>query len=404
MSINFLNLEKIDSQTIRPDGYKFPKGLSVRVTNPAQEDNIFDPDSYITTSQATKSESPTYVSYTWTATGSFEHTLPENLKGDILIVAGGGAGQTRDGDNGGTSGGGAGGLLYYSDTNGLTGPPGPASANSKTPNGPAVSFSPSIAFTVTVGAGGVGLPSPAWSASGGSLGNGPSGLGEDSSVANTSPDIPTPQHLSLIAKGGGTQLSPSTQHPSTDHGSGAGYYGSDIGQGIPGQGHPGAGAATPVESYGYSAGGGGGAGGPGSSMDMNPRSGKDGNPGPTSALSPGPLSTQPSTSMYARKGFGGGDGLDFDISGTRKTYGAGGAGCGRGVGWFGGSDNLGGRGSGLGDPRGGGFSPWNSSTSGGNGTVNRGSGGGGGLPGGSGGGGVVVIRFNKLTDFEYGID
>ena len=392
MSVNFLNLEKVESQTIRPVGYKFPKGLSHRALVPAQEYSLSDPASHITTSQATKSETPTYVSYTWTTTGSFEQSSPEGLVGDLLIVAGGGAGQTKGAGDGGHSGGGAGGLLYYSETNGLTGPPGPASANSKSPNGPAVSFSPSVVFTVTVGGGGTGAApqSPAIDAKGG-----------DSSVANTSPDVPSPQQLNLIASGGGSQVgSPPT---TSDGGSGAGGYNPSVaGTGTSGQGNPG---GTGGGAYEYSGGGGGGAGGVGCSTpgDMNERSGHDGNPAPNTPF-PGSNPQWGPTNIAAKKGFTGGDGLDFDISGTRRTYGAGGAGSGRGYAWPGGSNNLGGRGSGLADRGAPAAHPWSPNGFGGSGVVNRGSGGGGGGQGGNGGSGVVIMKFTKLTDFEYVID
>ena len=380
MSINFLNLEKVESQTIRPDGYKFPKGLSARALDPAQQYSVVDPASYITTSQAIKSETPTYVSYTWNTTGSFEQSLPEGLVGDLLIVAGGGAGQTKGAGDGGHSGGGAGGLLYYSETNGLTGPPGPASANSKTPNGPAISLAPGVNFAVVVGVGGAGQ------------GDATIGIGNGgpSSFANTSPDVPAPQQLNLVATGGGSQPQ-GTSQPGQPGGSGSGKYGpGSVGTGISGQGNPGAVGLTGSPG-GYSGGGGGGAGGPGSDVtDLNPRSGKDGNPAPASA--PGvPATPYDNAYRYAS----GGDGLDFDISGTRRTYAAGGGGSGRGFAWFGGSNNLGGRGSGGGTSGGSTPSPWNITDAGGNGTISRGSGGGGGTSGGFGGGGVVIIQFRK---------
>jgi len=382
MSVNFLNLEKVESQTIRPVGYKFPKGLSHRALVPAQEYSLSDPASHITTSQATKSETPTYVSYTWTTTGSFEQSSPEGLVGDLLIVAGGGAGQTKGAGDGGHSGGGAGGLLYYSETNGLTGPPGPASANSKSPNGPAISLAPGVNFAVVVGAGGAGQGDTTIG-----IGN-----GGDSSVANTSPYVPSPEQLNLVATGGGSQPDGISQ-PGQPGGSGSGVYGgyNPVGQGISGQGNPGAGPNQ--GGLGYSGGGGGGAGGPGSDhTDLNLRSGKDGNPAPTSMPGfTGSLSPYDNAYRYAS----GGDGYDFDISGTRRTYAAGGGGSGRGYGWFGGSDNLGGRGSGGGTAGGSTPSPWNTTDAGGNGTISRGSGGGGGTSGGFGGGGVVIIQFNK---------
>ena len=96
----------------------------------------------------------------------------------------------------------------------------------------------------------------------------------------------------------------------------------------------------------------------------------------------------------------GGDGLDFDISGTRRTYAAGGGGSGRGVAGHGGSDDLGGRGSGSfpGSP---GIYPQMPSQAGGNGTVSRGSGGGGGKPGGNGSGGVVIMKISKNSPWLF---
>jgi len=394
MGINFLNLEKIDTQSIRPEGYKFPVGLS-KVPTSGDYTFLEEPNTVITTTNATitayydgaPSTDPTRVSYTWTTSGEFEHDSNASLKGDILIVGGGGAGHAADSGSGGMGGGGAGGLLYYSDSSGLTGPPGPASANSKTPNGPAVSLSPGVKFTVTVGAGGVSYPAPDTT------------NGADSSVANTSPDVPAPQQLSLVATGGGT--TPYNPGAGTPGGSGSGTHGSPIatggGTGVPGQGNPGAGSAG---AYEYSGGGGGGAGGAGSDHnDANARSGKDGNPAPTTQ--PGyPAPLQPLYNNEKRFSCGG-DGLDFDISGTRRTYAAGGGGSGRGYAWFGGSDNLGGRGSG--NSPGGGKHPWSPSGAGGNGTVSRGSGGGGGGPGGNGGSGVVIMQFRK-GDYVFRIE
>ena len=393
MGINFLNLGKIDTQSIRPEGYEFPVGLSKTPTDGDYE-FLEEPNTYISTTNATinayyngaPSSDPTRVSYSWTTSGTFEHSHGTTLKGDILIVGGGGAGHAADSGAGGMGGGGAGGLLYYSDTSGLTGPPGPASANSKTPNGPAVSLSPSVKFTVTVGAGGVSYPEPSTT------------NGGDSSVANTSPDVPAPQQLNLVATGGGT--TPYGPGPGTPGGSGSssgGGGGSPGGTGVSGQGNPG--SPAPDGHLEYSGGGGGGAGGPGSPVyDENARSGKDGNPAPTEQSGyPAPL--QPLYNNEKRFSSGG-DGLDFDISGTRKTYAAGGGGSGRGYAWFGGSDNLGGRGAGH-SP--GPFAgPWGS-YAGGNGTVNRGSGGGGGGPGGAGGSGVVIMQFRK-SDYKFQIE
>lgn len=392
----------LKAKGVRPSGYKFPVGLK---TNPGLE-----PNTYINTTNATinayydsPGSDPTRVSYSWTSSGTFDHNLGSDLKADVLIVAGGGAGHSSPSGDGGQSGGGAGGLLYYSDTDGLSGHPnygpvavGPASSRpadssyTKTPNGPAVNLASGVRFAVVVGAGGTAMTSP----------TSDSGNGSDSSIT-APPTAPPGTFNNLTATGGGSQNF-GTGGAAQPGGSGSGHYGpgSVVGEGIAGQGNPGG-----VKSGlpGFTGGGGGGAAGPGTAMsDTNLRSGKDGNPAPTSIPDvPAPLSPYNTAYRYAS----GGDGLDFDISGTRRTYAAGGGGSGRGYANFGGSDNLGGRASGEGPPGPNSDSPWNPGNTGGNGTVNRGSGGGGGTTGGNGGGGIVIIQFRKDgTNFTYSVN
>jgi len=374
---------------VRPSGYQYPNGLKTVA--------VVEPNTHITTTNATinaygPSSDPTKVSYSWTTTGTFHHNAGF-LPVDILIVAGGGAGHTADPANGGAGGGGAGGLIYYSDSSGLTGPPGPASANSKSPNGSAFTLESDTTFTVTVGSGGTASPTPSVPSPVGP------GNGQDSSIT-------APQSIyNLVATGGGCQdfgSFPSIVQPGGS-GGGAGPGSNGVGgSGVAGQGNPG-GGVTPGSPFGFSGGGGGGAGGPGSNEnDLNLRSGKDGNPAPT--LMPG----HPGVYNDGKRYSSGGDGLDFDISGTTRTYAAGGGGSGRTFGWFGGSDNLGGRGSGsdgaYNPSTGLTAQPWSPTNFGGNGTVNRGSGGGGGAYGGNGGSGIVVMQFKKDSTINFTFD
>ena len=368
----------LKAKGVRPVGYRFPVGL---LTTKEAADFVANPDSMITTTNATKTDSTDHVIYSWTTSGTFEQTGSRNLTSDMLIVAGGGAGHSNHPSGGGMGGGGAGGLLYYSDLPGLTGPPGPASANSKTPNGPTVSIAPTVEYTITVGAGGAGYypagepASPPFPADVSGLVGGPS------SFSNTSPDIPTSDHLDLTSTGGGTMWSTSSLK---NGGSGAGTYAEPAGTGIAGQGNPGAISSNPS----FTGGGGGGAGSEGTTMaDTQPRSGKDGGSAPTNEDGRGP------TGVYRYAS--GGDGLDFDISGTRRTYAAGGGGSGRGVAAYGGSDNLGGQGSG---------GTQLASSAGGNATVSRGSGGGGGTPGGNGSSGVVIMKISKNSPWLFSVN
>ena len=392
----------LKAKGVRPVGYKFPVGLN-------KIPGGLEPNTYITTTNSTVNayydspgSDPTRVAYSWTSSGTFDHNLGSDLTADILIVAGGGAGHSGSPLNGGQSGGGAGGLLYYSDTDGLSGHPnygpvavGPASSRpagssyTKTPNGPAVSLASGVRFAVVVGAGGTAMTSPSSA----------SGNGSDSSLT-----APPGMFSNLTATGGGSQnYGPGDGQPGGS-GSGGGAGSTSVGNGGANQGNAGGPAAPEGAPVGYCGGGGGGAAGPGTNMnDTNLRSGKDGNPAPTSM--PGIHPSYNTAYRYAS----GGDGLDFDISGSRRTYAAGGGGSGRGFAIYGGSDNLGGRGAGSydappldGPPF---VSPWSPEDIGGNGTVNRGSGGGGGTTGGNGGGGVVIIQFRKDgTNFTYSVN
>lgn len=341
MAIKFQNLKQKISRT-RPKGYAYPIGLSYQKT-----DSIEEPNNFITQTNATLTSYPTpggdKIALTWTSTGTFEQNSSYTMTGcDLLIVAGGGGGWPQGPGGGGQAGGGAGGLIYYSDSPGDA-PPSPVySSNTKTANGSAVGIAANVNYAVTVGGGGGG--------------NAP---GSNSSWINVSASVASPYHLSFTAVGGGGGRG-------APGGSGAGAYGTPVGLGTAGQGNDGAPA---VGGAGYIGGGGGGAGGAGSVWaDVSAMSGKDGNPAPA-----------------INKRSSGGNGLDFSISGTQRTYAAGGGGSGRGTFGYGGSDGLGG--SGLNAP-----APYPR-----NATANRGSGGGGGpAPNvGSGSGGVVILSIPK---------
>jgi hypothetical protein len=232
---------------------------------------------------------------------------------EVLVVAGGGSG---GGSTGG--GGGAGGLIYNS----------------------AYQITNAAAITVTVGAGGAGVPQTT--------------VGNDGSNSVFGA-------LTAIGGGGGGMTNGSGGAIGRNGGSGGGgaHYSSmnfgTPGTGTPGQGFNG-GNGSAGDQNSFPGGGGGGAGQPGG----DPTFSKSGN---------------------------GGNGLTFSISGTSTTYAGGGGG---------GSSSNGGNGG-----TGGGAAGTSNGTAGGTATTNTGGGGGGGWfysggSGGAGGSGIVIVRYPGL--------
>jgi hypothetical protein len=232
---------------------------------------------------------------------------------EVLVVAGGGSG------GGSTAGGGgAGGLIYNS----------------------AYQITNAAAITVTVGAGGAGVPQTT--------------VGNDGSNSVFGA-------LTAIGGGGGGMTNGSGGAIGRNGGSGGGgaHYSSmnfgTPGTGTPGQGFNG-GNGSAGDQNSFPGGGGGGAGQPGG----DPTFSKSGN---------------------------GGNGLTFSISGTSTTYAGGGGG---------GSISNGGNGG-----TGGGAAGTSNGTAGGTATANTGGGGGGGWfysggSGGAGGSGIVIVRYPGL--------
>jgi len=145
---------------------------------------------------------------------------------ELLIVAGGGGGG-YNGNGGRAGGGGAGGLLYY------------GSETPKTPNGTSVAVLPSVAYAITIGAGGV-PKSPTQT-----------GNGVDSSFIGGA--------VSITSTGGGGGAYADGGIGNTGGSGGGSWYNapSGGGAGTSGQGNDGGqGSTTPS----YGGGGGGGAG------------------------------------------------------------------------------------------------------------------------------------------------
>ena len=232
---------------------------------------------------------------------------------EVLVVAGGGSG------GGSTAGGGgAGGLIYNS----------------------AYQLTNAAAITVTVGAGGAGVPQTT--------------VGNDGSNSVFGA-------LTAIGGGGGGMTNGLTGAIGRNGGSGGGgaHYSSmnfgTPGTATPGQGNNGGNGSTGNQGA-FPSGGGGGAGAVGGDATNS----KSGN---------------------------GGNGLTFSISGTSTTYAGGGGG---------GSSSNGGNGG-----TGGGAAGTSNGTAGGTATANTGGGGGGGWyysggSGGAGGSGIVIVRYPGL--------
>ena len=262
-----------------------------------------------TSANATVTYSGNYAIHTFLTSGTFTTTsVPVGGTIDSLVVAGGGGGGNTMG-----GGGGAGGLIYS-----LT-----------------QAVAPNVAYTVTVGAGGVGA----------STRNVTGTTGFNSSIGGLASAI-------AIAGGGGCSWAagPGSNGGSGGGGGGGGNYAG--GAGTVGQGNAGGNAS----GTSYSGSGGGGAGAAATTTSSGP----------------------------------GGVGLSFSISGSTKTYAGGGGGAwGSGYG-----PSAGGAG---GD--GGGGAGGQGYVTGTGGTANTGGGGGGGgygagdAPGGAGGSGIVVIRY-----------
>lgn len=249
-----------------------------------------------------------YKIHTYTGSGTFVPTFTGNI--EILLVAGGGGSST------GTSvsyqlftagaGAGAGGLLYYGNEQ-----------SNKVPNGPPITVTAGVTYTITIGSGGAAGSA---SAAGATVGQNSSFVG---GVYN------------LIAYGGGSgqyRKTGITPQPSKDGGSGAGENpGSDgtgpIGEGIAGQGNRG-GAFGITSSYQVSTGGGGGAGGVGGNGygEITDLGGTNSYPATTYK------STGTSGTVYYWGGGVGGIGAAYLISGTRTYYAGGGGGIGPGAG------------------------------------------------------------------------
>ena len=157
-----------------------------------------------------------YHTYTTTGISGFTPAVTGNV--EVLVVAGGGAGG-RNGTVDGAGGGGAGGVLY-------------------TQNYPVTSGQQ---YTVTVGAGGVGVASP----------------------NTTSNDGNPSQFGTLWAMGGGRgggETTPRTGHPGGSGGGAGGYASKPGGPGVAGQGFSGGACTGPGDGGGGGAGGAGGNG------------------------------------------------------------------------------------------------------------------------------------------------
>jgi len=257
---------------------------------------------------------------------------------EVLIVAGGGSGA-----NGG--GGGAGGLLYFG-----------TNTTPKTPNGSAPVFQKNVAYTITVG-------------DGGNINNfGPLGWGgEHGKNSSISGDGLTTSTYTAIGGGGGA-----AGNYTNGSNYNAGYIGGDGGSGGGGGGnYAGGGPLMPggsgVSGQGYD-------GGNGSAVSNSP-AGAGGGAGAVGG-------------DYTTKI--GGDGLEYDITGTATYYAGGGGGGSYNAGE--GAGGLGGGGAGFTY-----FASYNASTD--DGVPNTGGGGGGGSGSNSNGGsGIVIIKIpNRIT-------
>lgn len=282
-------------------------------------------------------------------------TVPSSVtKIAVLIIAGGGGGGFDV-----AGGGGAGGLLYY------------GSENPKTPNGESLTVT-SGNLSVVVGGGGAAATSLTYPTGAGSTGRGANG---------TDSVVTLPAGTVLTAKGGGGGNSRNNTNAAQSGGSGGG---GGYGNGTPTSAGTGTGSGVTLQGYAGGritngnggGGGGGGAGANGANWD----------------------------DAVTDTG-GGGNGLQYAISGSATYYGGGGG----GGSWAtkGGAGGLGGGGAG------GSVSAAtcrsNCSTdyiaqTGNPGTANTGGGGGGSgnasasAPAGAGGSGVVIIRYSMILN------
>jgi hypothetical protein len=225
---------------------------------------------------------------------------------ELMIVAGGGGGGTlANGGRGG--GGGAGGLLYY------------GAETPKTPNGAAVAVTTGVAYTITVGGGGIASNT-------GTIGDG----------VNSSMVIGATTYTS-VGGGGGAANDGLTGHTGGS-GGGSWYNGTVGGSGTAGQGNAGGFGAIPANYGGGGGGGAGVAGGNGSSA----QGGSGGNGlayvisgsstyyagGGSGDLWAGTATTNPGTAGLG--GGGTGQNITGGTNGTANTGGGGGAGSGLG--------------------------------------------------------------------------
>jgi hypothetical protein len=271
----------------------------------------------------------------------------------VLVVAGGGGGGFDV-----AGGGGAGGLLYY------------GSENPKTPNGESLTVT-SGNLSVVVGGGGAAATTTSTPFGADTTGRGVNG--SDSVVT-------LPAGTVITAKGGGGGNSRNNTNTAQTGGSGGG---GGYGNGTPTAGGLGTGSGVTLQGYGGGrisngnggGGGGGGAGAVGANWDGTADTG------------------------------GGGNGLQYSISGTASYYGGGGG----GGSWAakGGPGGLGG--GGAGGSVGSATCRTNCSTdflaqTGNPGSANSGGGGGGSgnagvsAPAGAGGSGVVIIRYTMILN------
>lgn len=287
--------------------------------------------------------------------GTTVWTVPASVsKIAVLILAGGGGGGFDV-----AGGGGAGGLLYY------------GSENPKTPNGDSLTVT-SGNLSVVVGGGGAGATSTSTPFGADATGRG---------VTGTDSSITLPAGTVLTAKGGGGGNSRNNPNTAQTGGSGGGggygngsptNAGSGTGTGITRQGY----AGGRIVNGNYGGGGGGGAGAVGANWD----------------------------DAVTDTG-GGGNGLQYSISGSATYYGGGGG----GGSWAakGGPGGLGG--GGAGGSASAAICRTNCSTetlatTGNPGSANTGGGGGGsgnagtGAPAGAGGSGVVIIRYTMILN------
>lgn len=309
---------------------------------------------------ATRPSATTTVS-SFTTTGSTTWTCPANVTSiEVLVVAGGGGGGSGDG-GGGMGGGGGGGVVY----------------NSNYP------VTPGTVYTVTVGAGGSGA---VWS---GTVAATPGGNSVFDSITayggGIGSNATSPTTYQSGGNGGSGGGGSGGYHPGAGTTGYLGIAGGAGGLGIYGQGHNGGagGNTSTTGGNGYKGGGGGGAGSPGMSAQELSSNG-------------GPYNTANAAGFASVYGCNGGNGVQYNISGTPTYYGGGGGGGVIWSSWYnaftGGIGGLGGGGNGGSHTASAG-----TGTVGIAGTANTGGGGGGAAyqaaNGGAGGSGIVIIKY-----------